>query len=298
MRSFIYKISVFSLLVLIPLISAEIYVESLPNPSKTKHQWMKQHSCSVNTLILGSSHTFYGVRPDKLSVPAFNLAQVAQTYRYDYYLLKHYPTDSLKNVILPYSYFSIYEDFENVPRERWNAIRYRLYMDCDIHPRISYYGFEFSSINSLTEKLKSLWQISVVSWDSLGWGTDFCLTNRNEPWDNGYEAALYNTYSDTSLVDLNVSILDSMMTYLDRRNIQLLMITTPLSPNFRAAQSPSQVNRNETVLKRLLRLHPNVKYVDYSSDSVFCDSDFFDSHHLNDYGAAKLTRILDQYLVR
>lgn len=297
MRSFIYKISVFSLLVLIPLISAEVYVESLPNPSKTKHQWMRQHSRSVNTLILGSSHTFYGVRPDKLPVSSFNLAQVAQTYRYDYYLLRHYPTDSLRNVVLPYSYFSIYEDFESMPRERWNAIRYRLYMDCDIHPRISYYGFECSSINSLTEKLKSIWQPSVVSWDSLGWGTDYRFENRKEQWDNGYEAAQYNTYNDTSLVDLNVSILDSMMTYLDRRNIQLLMITTPLSPDFRAAQSPTQVKRNERVLKRLLRLHPKVKYIDYSSDSVFCDSDFFDSHHLSDYGAAKLTRMLAQFFL-
>jgi hypothetical protein len=168
-------------------------------------------------------------------------------------------------------------------------------MDCDIHPRISYYGFECSSINSLTEKLKSLWQPSVVSWDSLGWGTDYRLENRKEPWDNGYEAAQYNTYNDTSLVDLNVSILDSMMTYLDRRNIQLLLISTPLSPDFRAAQSPAQVKRNERVLKRLLRLHPKVKYIDYSSDSVFCDSDFFDSHHLSDYGAAKLTRMLAQF---
>lgn len=298
MRSFIYKISVFSLLVLIPLISTEIYVESLPNPSKMKHKWMKQHSRSVNTLILGSSHTFYGVRPDILPVPAFNLAQVAQTYRYDYYLLRHYPTDSLRNVILPYSYFSIYEDFESMPRERWNAIRYRLYMDCDIHPRISYYGFECSSVNSLTEKMKSLWQPSVVSWDSLGWGTDFSFANREESWDNGYTAAQYNTYADTSLVDLNVAILDSMMTYLDKRKIQLLMITTPLSPDFRVAQSSKQLKRNETMLKRLLRLHPNVKYIDYSSDSVFCDSDFFDSHHLNEYGATKLTRLLSPFLCR
>ncbi len=289
MRSFVYKITVFSLLVLIPLVSAEIYVESLPNPSKTKHRWMRQHSRSVNTLILGSSHTFYGIRPDKLPMSAFNLAQVAQTYRYDYYLLRHYPTDSLRNVILPYSYFSLYEDFESVPRERWNAIRYRLYMDCDLHPRIGYYGFECSSVNSLTEKLKSLWQPSVVSWDSLGWGTDYRLEGRPEPWDNGTQAARNNTYADTSLVAMNVAFLDSMMTYLDRRNVRLLLVTTPLSPAFRAAESADQARRNAAVLSRLLRLHPRVKYLDYSADPAFCDSDFFDSHHLNEYGAIKLT---------
>lgn len=298
MRRFYRKILVFALLVAVPLICAEIYVESLPNPSRYKHEWMTEHSRSVNTLILGSSHTFYGVRPDLLSVPSFNLAQISQTYRYDDYLLRHYPTDSLRNVILPYSYFSIYEDFESVPRERWCAIRYRIYMDCDIHPRLSYYGFEFSSVNSLTEKLSSLWRPSVFSWDSLGWGSNYKLSMRDEPWDNGSESATYNTYADTSLVDMNVAILDSMMTYLDRRDVNLLLITTPLSPKFRAAQSARQVERNAAVLDRLLHMHPNVKYLDFSADTLFGDSDFFDSHHLSDYGAIKLTKMLEPSLVR
>ncbi len=298
MRSFLYKISVFSLLVLILLAGAELYVESLPNPSKSKHRWMQKYSRSINTLILGSSHTFCGVRPDMLPVPAFNLAQVSQTYRYDDYLLRHYPTDSLRNVVLPYSYFSLYEDFESMPRERWNAIRYRLYMDCDIHPRFSYYGFEFSSISALAEKLKSLWQAPVVSWDALGWGTDYRLVRRAALWDNGYAAAMRNTYADTSLVSLNTALLDGMMTSLERRGIRLLLITTPLSPGFRAAQCPTQLERNASVLRRLLSLHPGVRYLDFSSDSAFCDSDFFDSHHLSDCGAAKLTKMLSPHLLR
>ena len=298
MYRFCRKILVFALLVAVPLICAEIYVESLPNPSRHKHEWMTEHSRSVNTLILGSSHTFYGVRPDILSVPAFNLAQISQTYRYDDYLLRHYPTDSLRNVILPYSYFSIYEDFESMPRERWCAIRYRIYMDCDIHPRLSYYGFEFSSVNAMTEKLRSLWQPSVLSWDSLGWGSDYKLSKRSEPWDNGTVAAINNTYADTSLVDLNVTFLDRIMTYLDRRGVNLLLITTPLSPNFRAAQSRTQMERNAAVLCRLLHLHPTVKYFDFSADTLFRDSDFFDSHHLNEYGAVKLTKMIEPHLNR
>lgn len=293
MKSFVCKISVFSLCILLPLLCAEVYVESLPNPSRSKHMWMQQHSRSVKTLILGSSHTFYGVRPDLLP-SAYSLAQIAQTYRYDDYLLKHYPTDSLRTVILPFSYFSLYEDFESMPRERFNAIRYRIYMDCDIHPRISYYGFEFSSINSLTEKLKSLWQSPSLSWDSLGWGTDYTLARRPSLWDNGADAAANNTYADTTLVPLNTALLDDMMTYCEHRGIQLLLITTPLSHDFLSNQSTGQLCRNATQLSSLLAAHPAVKYVDYSADSDFSDADFYDSHHLNEYGAEKLTlKLLD-----
>ncbi len=296
MKRFLHKLSLFSLLVLIPLLAAELYVENLPNPSRSKHQWMLEHSPSLNTLILGSSHTFYGVRPDLMPVPAFNLAQPSQTYRYDWYLLRHYPTPNLRNAILSFSYFSLYEDFESMPTERWNAIRYRLYMDCDIHPRISYYGFEFSSINSLVEKLKTLWKPQQLSWDSLGYGTDYQLATRPEPWDNGHDAATNNTYADTSLVSMNTALLDSMMTYLRDRHIRFLLITTPLSPHFIEAQAPSQLLRNSAVLTRLLHKHPEVEYLDFSRDTTFHDSDFYDSHHLNEQGAAKLTRILSPLL--
>ncbi|MBQ9361894.1 MAG: hypothetical protein IJT97_00565 [Bacteroidaceae bacterium] len=290
MRSFLKHIILFSFCILVPLIAAEIYVENLPNPSRDKHQWMQQHSRSVRTLILGSSHTFYGVNPNLFPDTAFSLAQVAQTYRYDDYLLKHYPMPQLRTVILPFSYFSLYEDFERMPRERYNAIRYRLYMDCDIHPRIGYYGFEFSSIDALTEKLKTLWRPARTTWDKLGWGTDFTWASRESDWDNGAAAAANNTYADTTLVPLNIAFLDDIMDYCTSRGVRLLFVTTPLSPQFIAHQLPEQVNRNRRVLNQLLHRHPDVIYIDYSQDTLFTEHDFYDSHHLNEYGAAKLTR--------
>lgn len=289
MKRFIRHILIFSLCVLVPLVAAEIYVEHLPNPSRSKHQWMLEHSRNVRTLILGSSHTLYGVNPNLFPDTAFSLAQVAQTYRYDEYLLKHYPMPQLRTVILSYSYFSLYEDFENMPRERYNAIRYRLYMDCDIHPRISYYGFEFSSIDALTEKLKTLYRPARVSWDARGWGTDFTFEARPTDWNNGQEAATNNTYTDTTLVPLNVAFLDSIMDYCTRHQWQLLLITTPLSPNFIENQLPQQTQRNASVLHALLQRHPDVKYIDFTNDTLFTERDFYDSHHLNHYGAEKLT---------
>jgi len=282
--------------ILVPLVVAEVYVENLPNPSRDKHLWMKGNSRRVTTLILGNSQPFYGVRPEMLPGVAYNLAQVSQTYRYDDYLLRHYSTDSLRNVILGFSYFSLYEDFENMPGEQYLGIRYRIYMDCDIHPRLGYYGFEFSSINSLTEKLRSIWEPSHLAWDSLGRGTDYTLTARPEVWDTGESAAANNTYSDTTLVALNTALLDGIMNYCCERNINLVLFNHPLTASFRKAQSADQCRRNSGVLNTLLRKYPEVVYLDLTADSSFTDSDFYDSFHVNEYGAARLTRILAQYL--
>jgi len=280
----------------VPLLAAEVYVENLPNPSRDKHQWMMRHSRRVTTLVLGSSQPFYGVRPDMLPGVAFNLAQVSQTLRYDDYLLRHYVTDSLKNVILSFSYFTLYEDLENMPSERYLGIRYRIYMDCDIHPRLGYYGFEASSINSLTHKLRSIWEPSHLSWDSLGWGTDYTLAARPQYWDTGIEAAANNTYADTTLVSLNTGLLDGIMNYCRERHIKLLLVGFPLTESFRKAESSVQYNRNMRILNSLLRKYPGVTYLDFSADSMFTDSDFYDSFHLNEYGAARLTRALSPYL--
>lgn len=292
MKAFLRHILIFSLCILVPLIAAEIYVESLPNPSKTKHSWMSAHSESVSTLILGSSHTFYGVTPSLFPDTAFSLSQVSQTYRYDSYLLRHYPMPKLRTVILPFSYFSLYEDFESQPHEQFNAKRYRIYMDCDLHFRLGWYGFEFTSIDPFVEKLKSLYKPQHMTWDSLGFGTDYTFSSRPADWDNGEAAASGNTYTDTTLVDLNMGFLDDIMTFCQERHARLLLITTPLSPGFRNHQQTEQTERNARCLKQILCRHPEVVYLDFSADPTFTDSLFYDSHHLNGRGAGFLTRKL------
>ena len=78
MKHFLKKTTIFSLCILLLLISAEIYVRHLPNPYKDKHRWMLQHSRSVKTLVLGSSHTFYGID--------------ASLTRHSIWLIRHSPT--------------------------------------------------------------------------------------------------------------------------------------------------------------------------------------------------------------
>ena len=290
MKSFLLKLGCFALAVLAVLTAMEVYVESMPNIARDKHQWMLQHSNKVKTLVLGNSHNLYGIRPDLLGEGAFSLAQQSQTYRYDQYLLQHYPMKELKTIILNFDYSLLWEDFESTPKEEFQAMRYRIYMDCDIHPRLSWYGFEVMYMPLVTEKLRSLFTPGRNHWDHLGWATEYTKEARLQDWDDGKNRAEANTRHDTDIVSMNEGILRDIFDYCQKHHIKVILLNTPVSETFRTYEDPRQRHINDQALKKLLQDNPSVTYLDWEADQRFTSDDFYDSDHLNHEGAQKLTK--------
>lgn len=290
MRRFIHYIILFSLIILCLFGAGEWFVRSIPNPARYKHRWMLKHSEQVRTLILGSSHCFYGIDPHIFGANSFSLAQPTQTYRYDLWELNHYPMPKLRMVILPFSYQSLFEDLENEPSLRYWAVRYRLYMDCDIHSHLSEYGWECLHIPSFKEKLTSLWRPPKVKWDSLGFG----LTNGYESLlvedkDNGRQRVKENTYPDMKNLSLCTQELDSIASFCDKRNIRLILFTSPTSVSFRRYASKHQIDISKRVLRRIIRRHRSISYFCYWDDPDFTPEHFYDADHLNLRGARLLS---------
>lgn len=292
MKLFVRYIIIFSLLVITLVTAAEVYVEHIPNPARDKHAWMVRNSNSVETLLLGNSHIYYGVCPDSIGTNTFSLALTSQTYRYDWWLLQHYDMPNLRTVVLNFSYFSLWEDMEHQPQSAADIVRYRLYMNCDIHPRLSRYGFEFSFIPAFREKLKSLWQAPKMTWNEHGWGTNFTLDRRATEWDDGENRARINTYHDEQIVNFNLTFLDGIADFCSARNIRLLLVSTPTTATFAQYQDKRQTSRNNTEINNFLKRHPEVEYYDFQLDTRFDADDFFDADHLNSDGAVKLAKIL------
>ena len=290
MKSFLLKLGCFALAVLAVLTAMEVYVESMPNIARDKHQWMLQHSNEVKTLVLGNSHNLYGIRPDLLGEGAFSLAQQSQTYRYDCYLLQHYPMKELKTIILNFDYSLLWEDFESTPKEEFQAMRYRIYMDCDIHPRLSWYGFEVMYMPLVTEKLRSLFTPGRNHWDHIGWATEYTKEARLQDWDDGKNRAEANTRHDTDIVSMNEGILRDIFDYCQKHHIKVILLNTPVSETFRTYEDPRQRHINDQALKKLLQDNPSVTYLDWEADQRFTSDDFYDSDHLNHEGAQKLTK--------
>lgn len=295
MLRFLKYILLFAAPILLFFVAGECYVEHLPNPARDKHQWMTAHHDAVTTLVLGDSHAFYGIRPDLLGDSAYSLAMTSQTLRYDDYLLHHYPMPRLRDVVISVSYFRLWEDFETLGVGDHLISRYHIYMDADLHHAPKYH-LECFHRREFIERLKSLYLPPQLSWDARGWGDNYTLDRRADDWDNAAERVAENTYTDTTVVALNEALLHHIIDFCRQQGARLTLVNTPVTPTFRHHEVPRQVDVNEQTLRRILRQHPEVRYLDYEADPSFGPDDFYDADHLSNLGAEKLTKKIRQHL--
>ena len=72
-----------SLPILVVAILMEILLRNMPNDYLFKKKYLDEHSSEIQTLILGSSHSFYGIDPAYFNSKTFNASHVSQTLNYD-----------------------------------------------------------------------------------------------------------------------------------------------------------------------------------------------------------------------
>ena len=114
MKKFLFHLSKIILPILFFFLVLEIAIRKIPNDYQLKKDYLDKNAAEINTLILGSSHTFYGLNPEYFSKKTFNAAYVSQSLDLDYEILKKYDSKlkNLKTVIVPISYFSLFETLD------------------------------------------------------------------------------------------------------------------------------------------------------------------------------------------
>ena len=275
-------------------------IRRIPNDYSYKNEWMTNNASSVQILNFGSSHGFYGIRPEYFSQPAFNLGFVSQSIKYDYFLFNKYAPlcDSLHYVILPVSYGSLRGTLEG-GIEDWRVRNYCIYMGCDYHRCELKYNVEILSKDKMQYVFPSWFkEESFVSCDEYGWGTDYSKNNRDSAWyDAGPIAAQRHTKADTTYVADNVQRLEAIIQDCQRKNIHVILLTTPTYHTYYDALNEEQLLQMITTCAFLEQQYSNVTYLNWLKNPHFTEDDFFDADHLNEYGAQKLTQMLDCYIV-
>lgn len=298
-KTFALRALGFLLVPLLVVVAAEAWVRAQPNAARYKHAWLADSAASVGTLVLGSSHTYYGICPETLADDAFSLALPSQTLRYDLALLRRYPLPRLHTLVVPLSYFTLHEDLETTSREPHTAARYRIYMDVDEHAAWSRYGFEAAWPAAFREKLRRALRGERMTWSRRGQGLDFRQEENEKPIDNGRERAEANTFADAGEAFRdNVRRLDEIAAWCRARGVRLVLLTTPVSEAFRRHEDATQRKAVDAACRGLLRRYPEIVRLDYSADSRFGAADFHDADHLNTRGAEKLTRLVRESLRR
>jgi hypothetical protein len=296
MKSFISKILLFSSFIIVFIAIGEILVRRVPNPYSYKHQWMRNNAQKIETLVLGSSHTYFGVNPERFTTATFNLAFTSQNFEYDYYLLHQYveQCSSLKNLIIPISYFSLFSKGLEGGKYWWYCINYKIYMDCDIHSDFSKYNFEFSHLSVWKGKLLSILKPSKnLQCTDLGMGTAYAIDNKMESWNDAKAAIERHTAKDFDGLGKNLIYLNKIITLCNAKGINTILITTPTWHTYYKGLDRMQLAKMYEVIENLLLNNNHIQYYDFLTDNRFVEDDFYDSDHLSNIGADKFSEILN-----
>lgn len=300
MKRFLIYCSLFFLPFIISAIPLELKLRKVPNPYKFKYEWMQKNAPNVETLVFGSSHTFYGIRPEYLNGNAFSLANVSQDFRHDHYLLMYWASKykHLKTIVYPISFFSWFSKGLEHGSEWFRCRYYKIYMDCNLYSDWSIYNLELSDFNTFSAKLNKLeHEDEDPGYDKYGWGNTYKLsTKKYSEWNDGSEAKAAvkrHTAKDWDNIEANYNIIKEMAEFCKSRNIQMVLITTPCWHTYYDNLDQKQLTKMYELTHHLQKEY-NLPYFDYLKDSRFMADDFYDSNHLSEVGAEKFTKILNE----
>lgn len=301
MKRFIIKIALSIILpLLIMFITGEIILRSIPNDYSYKNNFLEKNSSSIKILTLGSSHTFSGINPKYFSSKAFNAAQSSQSLVYDYWILSKFinKMDSLEYVIIPISYFSPIRKMELEPENSY-VINYCIYYNCPFHKFEPEYNFEMWGFGTPTfNRIKAHFKgkDKPLTCDKLGYGIQYDSKTRKADWyTRGEKRAKEHTVDTINHAVLNESYdyLRKMISLCKERNIKVILLTTPAYKTYTDNLNPRQVKIMEDMGNKISKENKNTIYLNLLTSPKFNQSDFFNTDHLSEIGAKKLTLLLN-----
>jgi hypothetical protein len=306
METFIRRILVYILPILLVAVALEIFIRHIPNDYIYKKEYLDAHAGEINTLILGSSHTLYGVDPVYLSRNAFNVSNVSQTLQYDYEILKKYDENfaCLKTVIVPISYTSFYERAET-GKESWRLKNYSIYYEIKNKKIPLKYQFEVSSMDLKTNIIRVISYLKEgekITSSKYGWGTDYNSEKAQDLQETARSAVLRHTAknlhsreSEENLKD-NKRIIESIIQICNKHNADILFFTPPVYETYRQLLNKEQLDTTIKTIDEITKEYSHCTYVNLISDSSFIAADFYDADHLSEIGTKKLSLLLDSLI--
>jgi hypothetical protein len=297
MKKFIRQIILFFLPVILIFLLTEYAVTTVPNSHKLKGDYLRNKASTIETLILGSSHTFYGVNPNYFSSNTFNASNVSQSPDIDLAILKTYE-DSLINlgtVVIRLSYDTLFEQLKN-SSEDWRLKDYKIYSEIKFD-----YAFKhnFELLSAGPSRCMAVLinyyfkNESLLNCNVLGWGNDLQQkppTNLNQV---GKLVAEKHTAKTWDLLDDNITIFKALIEWCQKRNVKVIIVTPPAYKSYREHLSKNQLNKMIQVGYDLSLNSRNCVYYNLIDDKSFIATDFFDPDHLNKRGAQKLSLFIN-----
>lgn len=261
---------------------------------------MEEHASEIECLILGNSHSAWGVDPASFSMNTFNLAFAGQPLIFDELLLEKYidMMPSLQYVILSVSYSVPYRDFEHEKNDNHTRI-YPIYFGIKPDYDTWKYHFEVTAISPRVNfsRLLKLLSTTELRCSEFGFYTASCMSdtmqisNAASQLQNEY----YNRVRDSLSIiyDKNIVALHNIATICENNGVNLFLVVPPHTVTYLNNLNP--IMKKETIsLLQNISHSTNVHFLNFSGDTRFLDNTIFsDEDHLCRDGAEKYSKILN-----
>lgn len=302
MKKFITKAIIFIIPILLVFTLMESVLRNIPNEYKFKKEYLDANSNEIETLILGSSHAYYGIDPTYFSSKTFNASHVSQSLDFDFEIIKKYQSyfKNLETIIVPLSYFTLFSNLA-LGKESWRIKYYVIYYDMDVAESVldhsEILGGKFS-INALkfTSYFKN--KNNSIHCSDSGWGgagkksaNTKILIDTGESAAKRHSPSIHHKTRQKAFKD-NIEIINSLVELCENQNIELILLTTPTFETYRENLNNEQLNLTVETANSIASKSENCKYLNLIDDSRFIAEDFFDADHLSEIGAEKLSKIL------
>ena len=300
MKGFIKSIILFLIPILVLAISLEITIRHIPNSYELKSEYLENNAERIETLILGSSHSFYGINPKYFTAPAFNMSNVSQSPDVDLAILKSYEHQltNLKTVVIRLSYDTLFEQLKLSP-EDWRLKDYKLYTNVDLDYTLKHNSEVLAmGLKQSLEVLKNEYfnNTPLLNCDSLGFGKVKSQLKTIDLDNAGRIAAKRHTISSWHLLHKNSEVFKKIIEHCNQRHIKVLVVTPPAYKSYVNNLNTNQVDKMVETGIYLGETYENCSYHNFMTRLNLIHSDFYDADHLNSTGAKKFSLILNSLI--
>lgn len=303
MKRFIKKLFIFLIPVIIFIALWEYGLSTIPNSYSLKRAQLEAQAPKIEVLVLGPSHALMGVNPDYFSMKGYNAANIQQSLFYDTRIALKYldKMTSLKVVLIDISYSSLWFQLFDIHKgvkdyfyaEYW-GIRYPEIKSYDI--RIYSKILQYGNFRAWNYALMGFKVNLALGYNTNGWGTRVGESLINDS--TGYaQMKLYDKECDADFFNNNMNDLGNLLRELNRRKIHPVFFTPPFTQSLCKYMDKGRLKSISDALFELCAKY-NCKWFNYQNDARFSDKDFRDVSHLNQDGAAKFSKIINNEILK
>ena len=274
------------------LIIMEGLIRSIPNDYSYKKDYLDKYSDSVNVLLLGNSHTYYGIIPSLMQGKVFNASHSSQTLYCDKAIMEKYESNwkSLKYIVLSLDYNSLVANSSKDIYKR-ARIGYNLYYGINVSTNLfDYFEFTNQSPVKSVERIKNYYLLGNSEITCTPYGFRYIPRKQRSLSSTGVKYAAQHTKTDFDAVQTNKQNLKSIIDFASKNNVNVLLYSAPAYKTYVKMIDSTQLSIIIEEGKQLSQEFTNVKYVNFLNDTSFVEYDYFDANHLNKSGAIKLTK--------